>query len=137
MIIQYIHEGVITIISIDYKSRLPIYEQLVENIKKLALIGLLATDSQLPSVRQLSGELGINPNTVQKAYTTLEQQGVLYSLPGRGSFVCSDLSRLLQAQLTELFTTLSVAVTHLAQVGVPMDEVIRQIKLVYERMDNA
>lgn len=121
-------------ISIDYKNRLPIYEQLVENIKKLVLNGLLAVDSQLPSVRQLSTDLGINPNTVQKAYMTLEQQGVLYSVPGKGSFVCSDLTGLRQAHLTELSKSLKDIVSQLAQLGVEIDEVIKQIKLVYERM---
>jgi len=122
-------------ISIDYKNRLPIYEQLVENIKKLVLNGLLAIDSQLPSVRQLSADLGINPNTVQKAYMTLEQQGVLYSVPGKGSFVCSDLTSLRQGQLAELSRSLKETVSQLAQLGVQVDEVIKQIKLVYERMD--
>ncbi|MGE5379820.1 MAG: GntR family transcriptional regulator [Methylocystaceae bacterium] len=122
-------------ISIDYKSRLPIYEQLVENIRKLVLNEIVGTDSQLPSVRQLSADLGINPNTVQKAYTTLEQQGVLYSIPGKGSFVCSDLTRLRRDQLEACLKALSSIVGQLAQLGMGRDEVIRQIELLYERMD--
>jgi len=125
------------IISIDYKNRLPIYEQLVENIKKLVLNGLLPSNSQLPSVRQLSSELGINPNTVQKAYTTLEQQRVLYSVPGRGSFVCSDVSELRADQVNDLMNSLADTVRQLSQSGVPADEVIKQIQLVYERMEKA
>ena len=64
-------------IFIDYKSRKPIYEQLVDNIKSLIVSGVLQRDDQLPSVRQLAQELAINPNTIQKAYTELERQGVI------------------------------------------------------------
>ena len=85
-------------IFIDYKSRKPIYEQLVDNIKSLIVSGVLQRDDQLPSVRQLAQELAINPNTIQKAYTELERQGVIYSLKGRGSFVGSSLQELRSVQ---------------------------------------
>jgi len=123
-----------SIIAIDYKSRLPIYEQLVANIKKLALTGALPPDSQLPSVRQLSSDLGINPNTVQKAYATLEQQGVIYSVPGRGSFIASDVSALRSGYVDELYGLLDQAVNQLAQAGVPAREVVRRVELLYERV---
>lgn len=125
------------IISIDYKSRLPIYEQLVENIKKLVLSEILPVNSQLPSVRQLSGELGVNPNTVQKAYTTLEQQGVLYSAPGRGSFISADITKIRQDHVDELVTSLCQTVMRLAQAGLGEEELVRHIKVVYERMGKA
>jgi GntR family transcriptional regulator len=71
----------------DLRSKLPIYEQLVMNFKKLIISEVLKTDEQLPSVRVLSGQLTINPNTIQKAYRELEAQGYIYSIPGKGSFV--------------------------------------------------
>ncbi|SHE97113.1 MULTISPECIES: GntR family transcriptional regulator [Caloramator] len=72
---------------LDVRSRVPIYEQLFEKIKELIIKGLLKEHEQLPSVRALSNDLTINPNTIQKAYRELENQGYIYSIPGKGSFV--------------------------------------------------
>lgn len=74
-------------IVIDYQDRRPIYEQIVEKFQLLILKGVLQADEQMPSVRRLAVDLSINPNTIQKAYTILEQQGYIYSVKGRGSFV--------------------------------------------------
>ena len=89
-------------ILIDYKSRKPIYEQIIDNVKELIVSGVLERDEQLPSVRQLAQELAINPNTIQKAYAELERQGVIYSLKGRGSFVGSSLNELRSVQQAAL-----------------------------------
>lgn len=75
------------LITIDYRDRKLIYEQLIDNIKALILRGDLKKDDYLPSVRSLAKELGVNPNTIQKAYTELERQGIILSLLGRGSIV--------------------------------------------------
>ena len=72
---------------IDPRSRAPIYEQLLEQLRWQVTMGYLEPDEALPSVRTLSAELGINPNTIQKAYRQMEQEGLIYSQPGRGSFV--------------------------------------------------
>lgn len=74
-------------ITLDYGDRRPIYEQVMDKMKELILLGILETDSQLPSVRELAMELSINPNTVQRAYAELERQGVIYCIKGRGNFV--------------------------------------------------
>ena len=76
-------------ITLDYADRRPIYEQVVEKMKDLILLGVLVTDEQLPSVRELAMDLSINPNTVQRAYAELERQGVIYCVKGRGNFVAS------------------------------------------------
>lgn len=72
---------------IDVKSRMPIYEQITENVKRLIIQGVLLPEEKLPSVRSLAQELTINPNTIQKAYRELEREGYLISRPGKGSFV--------------------------------------------------
>jgi GntR family transcriptional regulator len=72
---------------IDLKSRKSIYGQIVDNIKELIRAGLLRGDEKLPSVRDLSGLLTVNPNTVQKAYRELERQGRVYTVSGLGTFV--------------------------------------------------
>ena len=73
--------------SIDLTSRIPIYEQIYHKIVNLIINGTLAENDQLPSVRSLAKSTGVNPNTVSKAYQELERSGVIYSVPGRGSFV--------------------------------------------------
>ena len=72
---------------IDVKSRVPIYEQIIENVKRLIIQGVLLPEEKLPSVRSLAQELTINPNTIQKAYRELEREGYVISRPGKGSFV--------------------------------------------------
>lgn len=74
-------------IQVDLKSRIPLYQQIVQSIKTDIINGDLQEDEKLPSVRELSAELVINPNTIQKAFRMLEQEGFLYSLPGKGNYV--------------------------------------------------
>jgi GntR family transcriptional regulator len=78
-------------IGIDLQNRTPIYEQIVERFQTLIVNGVLEPDSQMPSVRSLAMELSINPNTIQKAYSVLEQQGYIYPVKGRGNFVSGDM----------------------------------------------
>ena len=82
-------------IVIDYQDRRPIYEQIVEKFQILILKGIMDANEQMPSVRKLAVELSINPNTIQKAYSMLEQQGYIYPVKGRGNFV-SDKGALLK-----------------------------------------
>lgn len=119
-------------IFIDYKSRKPIYEQLVDNIKSLIVSGVLERDEQLPSVRQLAQELAINPNTIQKAYTELERQGVIYSLKGRGSFVGSSLQELRSVQQKELLGQLAALSAELYRLEVPQEEACAVIRQTYQ-----
>ena len=73
--------------SLDVKSKDPIYTQLEKNIVKYINLGIYEKNSMLPSVRALACELGINPNTVSKAYKNLETKGVIYTVAGKGVFV--------------------------------------------------
>ncbi len=75
--------------NIDLQSRTPIYEQLYKKIIELILKKELMPNDKLPSVREMAKELGVNPNTVSKAFQLLERDKVIYSLAGRGSFVCN------------------------------------------------
>lgn len=77
-------------ISVDNFSRIPVYQQIIDEIKEDIIVGVLSPGEQLSSVRELSIGLSINPNTVQKAYIELERQGLIYSVPGKGSFVAQD-----------------------------------------------
>ena len=74
-------------IILDYQDRRPIYEQITERFRTLIYQGALPAGSRLPSVRQLAMELSINPNTIQRAYMTLEQEDLIYPVKGKGNFV--------------------------------------------------
>jgi GntR family transcriptional regulator len=74
---------------LDVRSRKPIYEQLTDKVKEMIMHGILRPDEQLPSVRTLSSQLTVNPNTIQKAYRELEREGYIYSLQGKGNFVAA------------------------------------------------
>lgn len=76
-------------IKLDMQSKTPIYLQMEQQIIDLILCGCLHENDQLPSVRSLARELGINPNTIQKAYQDMESRGIIYSVAGRGNFVAS------------------------------------------------
>ena len=69
---------------IDIMSRVPVYEQIIEQMEKFILTGILSAKEQVPSVRSLSVELSVNPNTIQKAYSDLDRREIIYSVPGRG-----------------------------------------------------
>lgn len=74
-------------LQLDYKSGVPICEQIVNGFIRLKAVGVLKGGEQLPSVRQLAIKLSVNPNTIQKAYAILESEGVIYSVKGKGSFM--------------------------------------------------
>lgn len=85
-------------ITIDLQNRQPIYEQIVERFETLIVNGILEPDSQMPSVRSLAMELSINPNTIQKAYSMLEQEGYIYPVRGRGNFVSGNENLMVKKQ---------------------------------------
>lgn len=74
-------------LTVDSHSGVPIYLQLIEQIKRSVALGVLASGEQLPTVKQLAIDLTVNPNTVARAYRDLERDGVIETAPGRGSFV--------------------------------------------------
>lgn len=119
-------------ILIDYKSRTPIYEQIIENVKTLIVSGVLQRDEQLPSVRQLAQDLAINPNTIQRAYAELEREGIIYSLKGRGSFVGSSLGELRSVQQAELLAQFAALSSELKRLDVGQEQILAVIAQVYE-----
>jgi GntR family transcriptional regulator len=74
-------------IVIDYRDKRPLYEQVAEKLSQLIICGALESNAKLPSVRSLALDLSINPNTIQRAYMQLEQDGYIYTIVGRGNYV--------------------------------------------------
>lgn len=114
-------------ITVDYQSKTPLYEQIVERFSLLILKGILKPDEKMPSVRSLAISLSINPNTIQKAYAALEQQGYLYSVKGRGSFV-AGVSTLKEQEKTNFYKDLDSLLKYGMDIGIDKDECLAHIK---------
>lgn len=74
------------LINLDLSDERPIYQQIVDEVRRALVLGTLAPEDPLPSVRALAAELRVNPNTVQQAYRELERAGIIYSRRGQGTF---------------------------------------------------
>ena len=114
-------------ITVDYRDRRPLYQQLIDNIEALIAGGLLEPDQQLPSVRQLAVELAINPNTIQRAYAELENRGAVYTVPGRGSFVCSSTKELTKIKHDELWQRLDSLINDADEMGITEPEFVQKV----------
>jgi GntR family transcriptional regulator len=120
------------ILQINFKSGMPIYLQLVDQIKTAAASGALRPGEVLPSIRPLAEELRVNRNTVAKAYTELESLGVIETLPGRGCFLKENHSALRkEVRRKLLIEEIDQAIVQSHHLQVPREEFL---KLIHERM---
>lgn len=117
-------------IAIDYQNRKPIYEQIVERFQMLIIKGVLEPDTQMPSVRSLAVELSINPNTIQKAYGVLEQEGFIYPVKGRGNFVSGN-AELAEKKKAAFFDQLWNLLMQGMDLGISKEECIKRVLRVY------
>jgi len=114
---------------LDVRSRKPIYEQLVDKIKELIINQILKPDEQLPSVRVLSSQLTVNPNTIQRAYRELEQQGYIYSIKGKGNFVSKINIVSNEQKLTELKIDIQKLIAEAIYLGLTKEDLYE----IYEK----
>ena len=112
------------LLTIDKLSRTPIYEQVVAQLEMHIQLGSFAQDQALPSVRSLSLELGVNPNTLQKAYAELERRGLCVSVPGSGRYVTADARELLAARSRLALGDLTDLVIKRLGAGVTREEIL-------------
>ncbi len=115
-------------ITVDFRDRKQLGEQLRDNIKNLILSGELKPDDKLPSVRSLARELGLNPNTIQKAYTELEREGVIVTLPGRGSIVIAEKGSLRSGQIEGLVEKMAALAAEMSSSGITEEEFLESAK---------
>ena len=120
-------------ISIDMTGRAPIYEQLCRGICGEIAKGLLQEHDRLPAARVLAKDLGINPNTVAKAYSMLERDGIIYSVAGKGCFVAAHKG-LADRKFTDEF---AAKAKEAYRAGVPKETLLRIVEQICEESTEA
>ncbi len=116
---------------IDVMSRMPVYEQIIKQVEENVMIGAMGAGDRMPSVRQISINLSINPNTVQKAYTELDRRGIIITVPGKGSFISENASQILGESSRSKLEELSKLIKELAYAGVTKEEIVRIVEDVF------
>ena len=116
---------------INSKDNSPIFVQLKKQIMDFIVLGVLEPDDKLPSVRALANELGINPNTVSRAYNELELEGYIYSIGGKGCFV--KKSEIDRHVIEEKIHQFKDHILECKKYGISKDELIRCIEEVYRK----
>lgn len=118
-------------IILDYKDRRPIYEQVIEKLEELMLLGVLRENEALPSVRSLAMDLSINPNTIQRAYAELERRGYIYTVKGKGSFVAEN-STMRENRKKEVLIQVSEMIDEAIRLGISDREIKQIVEIQYE-----
>lgn len=116
------------LINLDYQGRTPIYEQIVSNIERYVALGVLTPNEQMPSIRELASNLGINPNTVKKAYDILEHKKVITTISTKGTFISNQTAEVLESKKQEELERLVAQVELLRNLGVTQREILAIIK---------
>ncbi len=116
---------------IDVMSRVPVYEQIVEQTEKFILTGILKPGDKIPSVRSMSIELSVNPNTIQKSIAELDRRGLIFSVPGKGCFVAEKAKTALTAVKRGELKEIREKIKELALAGVTRDELLAVIDEIY------
>lgn len=118
--------------TIDPMSRRPVYEQLIGQIEKFILLGVLEIGEQLPSVRALSVQLSVNPNTIQKAYSDLDSRKIIFSVPGKGCFVSQNAKELLLEYQRNHLSDLENMLSELKLAGISKQEINACVSKIFD-----
>ena len=113
-------------LNLDYRDARPIYEQVRDGLRRLMVTGAIQEGEKLPSVRSLASRLAINPNTIQRAYESLEAEGYLYSVPGKGSFAAPHTG-VDQGRKEELLGRFDAAAAELLFLGVGGETLVERV----------
>ncbi len=118
-------------IGIDLQNRKPLYEQIQESFQTMIASGILEAGSQMPSVRSLAMELAINPRIIQKAYASLEQEGFIYPVRGKGNFV-SESKELKGKRQETVYRSLKELVKRGRELDILCEDFISKVRQYYE-----
>ena len=120
---------------VNPRSKQPLYEQLVEQLRRQIVLGGMKAGAAMPSVRQMATELGINPNTIQKAYRRMEEEGMILSVPGKGSFVSDNLAEMLTKQREDQRNKARQILLSCREMGITKEEIVQMVEAIYEEGD--
>ena len=115
------------IITLDLQSRIPIYEQIIRAVERYVSLEILKPNEQIPSIRELASKLGINPNTVKKAYDELEQKNVIYALSTKGYFISDKTNELVERKIKEGINDIKRIISELENLGISKKDLIKKI----------
>lgn len=114
-------------IQLNYRDTKPIYAQVTDGFREQIITGVLQSGERLPSVRELAGELAINPNTIQRAYRQLEGEGWVVTVPGKGCFV-GAFAQAQEQEKRKLLTQLETVTVGLLNLGMTRGEIAEHIQ---------
>ena len=114
-------------INLDYQSRMPIYEQIVHEIEKFVALDILKPEQQIPSIREMATTLGVNPNTVKKAYSILESRGVIVTLSTKGTYITQKIDKVVQKSIDDKIDEIKNIIEEIEKLGVSKDDIIKRI----------
>ncbi|MEG2457426.1 MAG: GntR family transcriptional regulator [Bacilli bacterium] len=101
---------------------------MVEEIERYVVLGILKPKEQIMSIRDTALNLGINPNTVKKAYNELENEGIIYTISTKGTFIYEDTSKASSKRINEYMDDILLTVSKLEKLGVKKEDIIKQIR---------
>ena len=112
---------------------IPIYLQIVRHIKRGIVSGNVLHGDEVPSRRRLSALLGVNPNTIQKAFAELDRAGIIFSTQGRGCFVAENAKEKIKGRMADKLESFSALASELSLSGIDEDTLMKIVKNAYER----
>ena len=116
-----------------FEDNVPIYQQIISFIKLKLITGEWKADEKLPSVRDMAVQLGVNPNTIQRAYMELEREGYIYSKRGMGNFVTGDMNKVSMLAEEAAEKIIREFIQEMKKMGYSIEEII---KLIREKGEN-
>ena len=116
------------LINISYQKKEAIYEQIVFEIERYVSLGILKPNEKIPSVRSLASDLGINPNTVKKAYDILESRGVIISNSTKGTYITEKIDGVKDKKISDIFEILENHILELEKLGLERCEILERLE---------
>ena len=118
---------------LDLRSKKSIHESVVDGIKSMIINGELKANDRLPSVRDLSAQLTVNPNTIAKAFRSLESQGWIYTVSGKGCFVSEEKQAPDFAKANKIYESMADSFRELRFMGIPEKDIVEKLLDLFKK----
>ncbi|MBQ6051917.1 MAG: GntR family transcriptional regulator [Clostridia bacterium] len=113
--------------TIDMQSRTPVFEQIILQTEEFVRAGILKPGDKLPSIRELTGMIGVNPNTIAKAYAELDRRGIAVSVTGKGFFIANNISEIMRSSAEKKLPEFEKLAKELIDSGIDRNKLIKII----------